>query len=849
MEDYRTLAEAFSWAGVDTNPHSGLARALHQGRLSPAQLGRVAELTSGVSAQKQDDRVMGVFWAIVKCAPYPVHCRLQKRHLDALVDALTNVIARRGDPQSGGTQWTPVRARAKAGRRVPRKEELLGYFPRKAHPQAGKKANLFLDKMLLDLWTRDKGGFQEYMTVMSKAKRGEVTDDQACSVLLYGWSCRKSWGFRRACMLALLAVLDSAAGKALSNLLKATGNNMSEEGAQLCELHTLQGRGVAQVDLERDALRRIEGGTPNVAEVKPQPDQLRKAVRAILRQELPGEVHLPTLDEHWHSRYKWCVAGNHSVAANRHWLPESQLHAALPQRLTRRMVSENVSHNPLYSWTGRVGVSVSEKLEHGKGRALYSCDTLSYYAFSWLLGPVERKWAGRRVILDPGSDGVLGLLNRVRGLVASSGFSCFAMLDYSDFNSQHSLQSQKIVIEELLEHVGAANTPLGRLLVNSFDNMWVYLNGRLLGRASSTLMSGHRGTSFINSVLNAAYIRLAAGANLYAHTQALHVGDDIVMVVPDEDVGWEVITRLTRMGCTLQQSKQSVGRGGFEFLRVAGHPKWGGVGYAARSIAGLACGNWVTEYSMDPLSALRSLIQQARSIINRSGNPDAYILMVGSACRMTGLPRDVMSQFLSGEVAVAPGPCYRTDGRYLFRYVALSWESRLTRREREWHSMLPRYASRDYIERGCDPIERIGMDMAGYIPWAAMASGSYGRMEPGRWPGNASGRPVLVYSGIGTRVKEGRTLASALTTCKARHGVLSQYPILALLRNELQDHDVAVLLTRLGADYDAANPALTAWGAEGEGVVVAGVLPYGDAAGVGGRGLSGTVLADTKIAM
>lgn len=824
-----------------------LAGKLDQDRVPPAVVGRMGTALAQSGSHRHNERRWDLFVTMLLHSRSPVHISCPEEKLLLLADSMWDASGIGHRHEFVDDLWSPVKT-ACAGGRLPTKEELLGFSPRKAHPLAGRKANVFLDLALQDLFDESEQYVREFMRECATLRRGEIYDDQLCSVLLYAWSVRLTVGFVRATRIGLAAVLSPDLAKALSNIIKVTGNNMTVPGVHLCELNVLLGRGVAPVDFDKDAERRL-AGVVNPAEVRIDETSLREAVRAIYNEELPVEVRLPSLDEHWDARFRWCVSGSHSKTANAHWFDSSVVPAAVGPRLTRRMISENVDRNPLPSWNGRVGVSMSEKLECGKSRALYACDTLSYFAFSWLLKPVEDKWAGRRVILDPGGGGVAGIVSRIRGLRDSSSHRCYTMLDYSDFNSQHSIRAQKIVIEELLRHIGQGDNRFGRTLISSFDHMYLYNKGTYVGRAGSTLMSGHRGTSFINSVLNAAYVRVAVGRQRYRDVQALHVGDDVVMVCEDENVGWSVIRALEEAGCGLQRSKQSVGRLGFEFLRLAGDPHVRCGGYIARVISSLVSGNWTSELAMDALPALHSLVHQARSMINRSGQADAYKLLLRSAAKMVNLARTILSEFLSGQVAIAPGPCYRQDGRYMFRFVFDRGKQRISSKWRAVLRSVAHKASEAYVARGRAPVEELGMRLAGVVPWEAMASSSYGRMEPSPLDGSAKTCPELVVSGLGVRLKAGELRLSEITTSEAKHGRLVQYPILALLRNVLSVDDVRHLLEACGFDGGSDNPMLDAWGPSGEGVVIRGIAPYSDAAGLAKRELVGSIVADVQVAM
>lgn len=818
------------------------------------EAGRLAEVGAlSLSLSAHDDVPRRLTWAsvwytVVICAKRPIQTGLP---IECVYDLVGSLGATVDEVDYDATLAERVTWIEGLGRgRLPHKEQLLYAFPRKSHPQAGRKANLFLDKMLEDLAAYNPANLSVLARLWGKLAPGALTDDQACSSLLYADAVSHELGFENGLRLAIWAILNPVDAGYLSDIFKATGVNADPRGAVFCELRVLLGRGVNPCDLKADARRRLDGSL-RLPLVCVDQGALRTVVNKILDEELEGEVDLPPVDVFWAERYRWCVGGSHNLATNAHWQHDNaRLDRQLGElRWNRRAAAEVTEACPLDNWDGRVEVSVAEKLEHAKGRAIYSCDTLSYFAFSWLLRSVEERWRSKRVILDPGRDGHLGMFNRIRGMCANMRAPVFTMLDYSDFNSQHSLESQQTVIDCILQRVRHGNPTLAGRLVDSFNHMYIRMGGGIIGRVGGSLMSGHRGTTFLNSVLNAAYIRLALGDQRYNSVLSLHVGDDVLIISEDETVGWRSAEAVTALGCTLQPSKQSVGRHGFEFLRMAGHPTAGAQGYLARSIAGLVSGNWVTDFRSGPLAALHSLIQQVRSIINRSRNPHSWRLVASSAGTITGLDVAEVTDFLSGAVAAAPGPCYRNDGRYCYRVVTEeggeSERMNLAKRMVRY----PRFASRDYVERGVSLLEREGLRLAGFIPWNAMALSSFGTMELSRPLGTSSSREKLRLrvSGLRVKLKSGVVGTSVLTTTAKQHGLLAHHPILSLLKNTLSVDQVRHLLDMAGEDYDRRRPLRAAWGGAEEGVVVHGFLPYSDGAGSESRNVASTLRVDTPI--
>nr|WHT71839.1 RNA-dependent RNA polymerase [Eimeria necatrix RNA virus 1] len=840
------------WTHVDDEP--GLRKAF-DGLVDAAvfdmrQTHVLSSMTFGsVDTVRAKKRREEIFWAVALRSTTPMHVAPVPDMLLRLVGYIVQ------------TMCVPIVHPLRAGRwmsrlrsgNAPHKEWLLYHWPRKPHPLAGRKANMFLDCVLRDLMQGHSCFADTVIGWMHRYHNKGITEDQACNVFIYAFACRHLLGFEAALYLATWAVVAPSSAKALSDLLKAMGQNMCYMGRIMCELSVLQGRGVNPTDLYADAIRRVDGHL-ECPLVDIPADELRRCVRAVLERELRGRVVLPDCDEFFKRRYAWCVAGAHNLRTNEHWLPQRRLpRLSGVENWNRRAALNCVDVNPLVTWDGRVEVSVAEKIEHGKGRAIYSCDTLSYCAFSWLLESVERAWASRSVILNPGKDGSLGMLNRIRGANKHAARRCYLMLDYSDFNSQHSNEAMRIVIEETLAVCSYREDWLAKKLIDSVENMHIYVGGKYLGRVAGSLMSGHRATTYWNSVLNAAYVRYAIGEADYNTVTPFHVGDDVLILTEEPVSAWKMIRRIESVGCTLQPSKQSVGMGGYEFLRVAGDPYVCVGGYVSRAIAGLVSGNWVTSVKMAPREALQSLIQQSRSIMNRSGNPTAYGLLLGSAERITGIGRKYLDEFLSGEVAVAPGPCYRCDMRYVARHIEWIGEkdnpdSKNVRVGGVEVSRLPNHAAVDYVTHAMSHVERAGLGIVGRIPWKAMALTAYAAMEPKLIGGGGDGQRVRRISPRTVRVLRGYQTTEGVTTTEVKHGVLTQYPILSILRNSFSCADLEYLLSLVGVPA-GKDPRVTAWGGGNEGVTICGTLPYSDAAGMATRVLGNAIFVNVPVAV
>ncbi|AAS68036.1 truncated RNA-dependent RNA polymerase [Chalara elegans RNA Virus 1] len=310
-------------------------------------------------------------------------------------------------------------------------------FPKKNFGAASVKVNVHLGPLL-----------RAVMFELGSARLGELLSlleagmyaDVVCSYILYALTLEHHIG-SRGVHIAAAMVRQPANAKGLSNACKALGLNATFPGAMLVEGISLQGRGCKPVDLADELYKRTD--PVGVQEqVLPLSDDLRRAIDATIEHELPvGE--LPDMEEWWSSRWLWCVNGSQNRSSDAALGLDHVPSDLLGSQRYRRMAAEEVSLNPIYAWDGYTEVSFSEKLECGKNRAIFACDTRSYFGFSYLLGEVQKRWRNSRVLLDPGKSGYLGLARRLLRGSVRGGVNL--MLDYDDFNSHHSIETMKYV--------------------------------------------------------------------------------------------------------------------------------------------------------------------------------------------------------------------------------------------------------------------------------------------------------------------------------------------------------------------------------------------------------------------
>lgn len=650
-------------------------------------------------------------------------------------------------------------------------------------------------------------------------------NDQASAVIMYYLALSGNSASYTNLIIACGAVLFPKAAKALSLVLKAVGAQTHLIGAMLCEAQTLTGRGVGDCDLLEEARYRCD---PNKCKDKifnVDPEALRPHVRAILRDELSGcDVEFPDIQTFWNTRWKWCVNGSHSAALGR---KDPRFKVNVPaQQVHRRCVIEQLKDEPISDWDGNALFSGSLKLEHGKLRALFACDTLTYFCFEHLLRPVEKAWHGWRVILDPGHGGNINIVRRIRSLQESGVYN--VMLDYEDFNSQHSISSQQVLFEELIDLVGY-DRQLGQRLIDSFAQQDIYVGGKRIGRMHGTLCSGHRATTFVNSVLNAAYISFVMGG--YESYKSMHVGDDVYIACPTATAAAELVTAVSGSGLRVNPTKQSVGVYVAEFLRMAVCPHYS-VGYVARSISSAISGNWLTLHKQAPDEFLRTMVAHAWTIGNRAMYAPLGLILVHALCRITGLKRGKLSALVTGSTALASGPCRGCKDYYTSYDVVTSKPNLHSQEFYDVLDTLPQHASEAYLAHATTPLEVMALRATGISLEDALKEASYMKTLSSSDQVNDY-KASVVLQAVPHRVRccytVDRFVHEHNSSCSDNAvGVLLRYPLIVQIRNYLTAPIIQALLEEIGAFDPNMSLDVLAWGYEPHSVIVDGYLPYND---------------------
>lgn len=307
----------------------------------------------------------------------------------------------------------------------------------------------------------------------------------------------------------------------------------------------------------------------------------------------------------------------------------------------------------------------SEKFENGKGRALYGVEPEHYMHSTYATKGLEENLY-RCPGLEKGLRGLAALnMETFRcQLTLSPKIHCM-MLDYADFNVQHSPRSQAIIFEEIAKHhesVGSSRDIIqaNRWVAKAKYNMKCTFHAggqpyknvvtgsplitpRHTGRTKhgekqralrvvQGMFSGTRSTDLINTILNLAYFRVAHNyvtgrlgidASALYHT---HQGDDVWL--SSANVGYCALLYYTinKMGLVTQKHKQMFGAHRGEYLRVL-YTNGKATGYLGRAIANFVLKEIQRPLPMDSAANLKMAWDSLNTMARRGIGPLAYTVL------------------------------------------------------------------------------------------------------------------------------------------------------------------------------------------------------------------------------
>lgn len=721
--------------------------------------------------------------------PIPLQCRLPPEDIHAIA-------LKYWYPQ--GHRILPgVRARALVRLARQRDSRL---FPVKAVPAARTKVNVLSYQVVRALSSNSGAALlHELGTILYCALEQHWTDDQVCGALLWWTGARQ---YSPALALAIASDIgDQSKCKSLSTFMKMVGTAGQHALCVFCECDVLAGRGHGTVP-DQDILDRGDlAGLLATKLARIPPEALRDHIRRVIRGEVRGGVSWGDVDDVWSKRWAWVKGGSQSRAG------AAALGVVLPKRrLTRRDLVESTNLNLIARGPPRVVASFSQKLEHGKRRALYSCDTVSYCTFHYLLDPVERAWRNHRVLLDPGKNSSIELCATI-----AHELPCWCLsLDYTDFNSQHSVCSMKMVIEEAC--VGAPQHVLD-WCTKSFDHTVIKSHLPPV-RVKGTLMSGHRATAFINSILNAAYISFMLD-DLYTQVRSFHCGDDVILMTNDVTPLNRLLSACLAGVVRINPAKQCLGRLSGEFLRMSIGQKRA-CGYLARSVAATVSGSWDNDKPLSDRERLAGLMAHLWTLCQRSGSLVVNELLQSTISRHFPVLRPWAGPLSTLACSIDGSPVLRAMGR---RIITLNGVYSRVRPPEVLDR--PAFASQAYLDRHVDHglLELIDVGKGGVL--RAMAS-----TMSSADPLSAEGRERLTAIRLGATTVHAAVSVSAVKKGGDK-GLLSGILPLPHIRHLIDSATLGRIFRYLGLEPNKAYYS-AAWGDPSVAMVYGGGVPIAE---------------------
>jgi hypothetical protein len=354
--------------------------------------------------------------------------------------------------------------------------------------------------------------------------------------------------------------------------------------------------------------------------------------------------------------------------------------------------------------------------------------------------------------------------------------------------------------------------------MDSFDNSYIWDSTFCPDGVKSvgTLFSGHRATSFINSILNAAYLRVAVGRDFW-RTTSLHTGDDVLVTSNDANLIDGIVKNVLDGRLRINPSKQSLGQVNAEFLRVSFN-KDGGTGYLCRAIGSLVSGNWVSLKQLDELEYIDSMLAQAWTLRMRSGSDLGPMGLLSTFKRRAPELAYYAEDLLRARVSFNGSPVIGREGN---RFTELVCDISVSR-SRSFSDMKA-HATQDYLDNCVDSslLDKTGITR-GQLKRLMLEASYKGESE-------ADKRIVSVTTGI-------KRIASQMTYSGGRFlkrsGVLEKLFPLSFMRGLVDLPLTKSILVGLGYALEA-DVMDQAWGTRVHSIRAESALSYSTARSLG----------------
>lgn len=347
-------------------------------------------------------------------------------------------------------------------------------------------------------------------------------------------------------------------------------------------------------------------------------------LKQIISEIMPRGFNWPTFNDFCKNRHSWLSSG--SAGAKYIHVDDKKY------RLNRRGYMETIPIEEMTDWLNdepMINAIASEKYEMGKARAIYGTETKDQAIMSYLLTIIEPRLSFVEGIESglSGLNEIVSVIRRMR-IVKRDREEC-TMLDYTDFNAQHTLEIQAEIFYQIQQYLEgeSANPDAIKCAKWSGDaclNQWVkfpHLSKSV--KVVRGLFSGNRATNFINTLLNRLYYDVAVKwIQEYLiispiDPYRLHQGDD-VWVSNGSRLWAEALYKvLNEMGLEFSDKKQIQDQNKAEFLRVT-YTEDGAQGILARTISTLIEKPLQSDVDISPTSRSLGLNSQIMTCFRRN---------------------------------------------------------------------------------------------------------------------------------------------------------------------------------------------------------------------------------------
>lgn len=405
--------------------------------------------------------------------------------------------------------------------------------------------------------------------------------------------------------------------KSISVEAKSLQNIVQPDLRSIFEIDTLVNRVDGEVDWQAEMEHRTKPSVTSLTYEQTYDASSRIFMQAAAVGRQPVSMEW---EKYWNSRWQWSAAGSiHSQHA------EDEKYVVRTDRNLKnkfiaisnmpRVPESYFTHRPpqLYAWA-------SVKYEWGKLRAIYGTDITSYIVSNFAFYNCENVLPKRFPVGKDANDA--NVVNRVTGVLKNRLPYC---LDFEDFNSQHSTESMKAVIDAYGDVFKDRFTEAQQRAIEwtsaSLDHMIINDNVGLKRTYASkaTLLSGWRLTTFVNSVLNAVYTdEICQGTK--EKGSSLHNGDDVLIGTTSLKTAQSSIKRGKELNIRIQPSKCAFG-GIAEFLRID-HARGSKGQYLTRAIATLMHSRIESKMSTDARDLVEAMENRFSDCVHRGMSLD-----------------------------------------------------------------------------------------------------------------------------------------------------------------------------------------------------------------------------------